>query len=64
MRRYWGECSNTAYPIHNPATRQIIADKACVARTYMAKMGGTVEAHNSADGVEFVLTLAVALGIS
>jgi two-component system OmpR family sensor kinase len=31
-----------------------------VARTYMAKMGGTVEALNVADGVEFVLTLAMA----
>jgi signal transduction histidine kinase len=31
-----------------------------VARTYMAKMGGTVEALNVADGVEFVLTLAIA----
>ena len=28
-----------------------------VARTYMAKMGGTVTAHNTPDGVEFVLTL-------
>jgi signal transduction histidine kinase len=31
-----------------------------VAKTYMAKMGGTIEAVNVADGVEFVLTLAVA----
>jgi signal transduction histidine kinase len=31
-----------------------------VAKTYMAKMGGTVEALNVADGVEFVLTLAMA----
>jgi signal transduction histidine kinase len=30
-----------------------------VARTYMAKMGGTIEAHNAADGVEFVLTLVI-----
>jgi signal transduction histidine kinase len=29
-----------------------------VARTYMAKMGGTVIARNVPDGVEFVLTLA------
>jgi signal transduction histidine kinase len=35
-----------------------------VARTYMAKMGGTVEARNSADGVEFVLTLALVLRVS
>jgi len=28
-----------------------------VARTYMAKMGGTVQAHNVAGGVDFVLTL-------
>jgi K+-sensing histidine kinase KdpD len=31
-----------------------------VARTYMAKMGGTIEAVNVADGVEFVLKLALA----
>jgi signal transduction histidine kinase len=31
-----------------------------VARTYMAKMGGTIEAANVGDGVEFRLTLAVA----
>lgn len=31
-----------------------------VAKTYMAKMGGTVEARNADDGVEFVLTLAIA----
>lgn len=31
-----------------------------VARTYMAKMGGTVGAINSANGVEFVLALALA----
>jgi K+-sensing histidine kinase KdpD len=31
-----------------------------VARTYMAKMGGTIEAANVADGVEFLLKLAVA----
>ena len=31
-----------------------------VAKTYMAKMGGTIMAQNVADGVEFVLTLAVA----
>jgi signal transduction histidine kinase len=29
-----------------------------VARTYLAKMGGTISARNVADGVEFVLTLA------
>lgn len=29
-----------------------------VAQTYMAKMGGTIIAHNVADGVEFVLSLA------
>jgi two-component system OmpR family sensor kinase len=29
-----------------------------VARTYMAKMGGTIHAHNEAGGVSFVLTLA------
>ncbi len=29
-----------------------------VAKTYMAKMGGTIEARNVDDGVEFVLTLA------
>jgi signal transduction histidine kinase len=28
-----------------------------VARTYMAKMGGTIVARNTADGVAFVLTL-------
>jgi signal transduction histidine kinase len=28
-----------------------------VARTYMAKMGGTIAARNCADGVEFILTL-------
>ncbi len=31
-----------------------------VAKTYMAKMGGTIVARNVAGGVEFVLTLAVA----
>ena len=31
-----------------------------VARTYMAKMGGTIDAVNVEDGVEFVLRLAVA----
>jgi signal transduction histidine kinase len=31
-----------------------------VAQTYMAKMGGTIEAANVEDGVEFVLRLAVA----
>jgi K+-sensing histidine kinase KdpD len=31
-----------------------------VARTYMAKMGGTIEAVNVDDGVEFVLRLALA----
>jgi len=31
-----------------------------VAKTYMAKMGGTIEAMNVDDGVEFVLILAVA----
>jgi signal transduction histidine kinase len=31
-----------------------------VAKTYMAKMGGTIEAANVTDGVEFVLRLAVA----
>ena len=31
-----------------------------VAKTYMAKMGGTIEAHNVHAGVEFVLSLAVA----
>jgi hypothetical protein len=28
-----------------------------VARTYMAKMGGTIAARNEADGVSFVLRL-------
>jgi sensor histidine kinase regulating citrate/malate metabolism len=28
-----------------------------VAKTYMAKMGGTIAARNVDDGVEFVLTL-------
>jgi signal transduction histidine kinase len=31
-----------------------------VARTYLAKMGGTVEARNVDDGVDFVLTLQCA----
>jgi signal transduction histidine kinase len=31
-----------------------------VAKTYMAKMGGTIAARNTADGVAFVLTLALA----
>lgn len=31
-----------------------------VARTYMAKMGGTIEAANVANGVEFILKLAAA----
>jgi signal transduction histidine kinase len=31
-----------------------------VAKTYMAKMGGTIEAHNVEGGVALVLTLAVA----
>jgi signal transduction histidine kinase len=31
-----------------------------VARTYMAKMGGTIVARNLADGVEFELTLRLA----
>ena len=30
-----------------------------VAKTYMAKMAGTIEARNAADGVDFVLTLPV-----
>jgi signal transduction histidine kinase len=30
-----------------------------VARTYMAKMGGTIVARNADDGVEFVLRLAL-----
>ena len=29
----------------------------CVAKTYMAKMGGTIAASNTAEGVSFVLTL-------
>jgi K+-sensing histidine kinase KdpD len=29
-----------------------------VARTYMAKMGGTIEVRNLSDGVEVLLTLA------
>jgi len=33
-----------------------------VARTYMAKMGGTVTARNEADGVSFILTLQRARG--
>lgn len=33
-----------------------------VARTYMAKMGGTITARNVRDGVEFVLTLPQAEG--
>ncbi|HIV71321.1 MAG TPA: HAMP domain-containing histidine kinase [Candidatus Aquabacterium excrementipullorum] len=33
-----------------------------VARTYMAKMGGTITAHNAPDGVRFVLTLQRAKG--
>ena len=33
-----------------------------VARTYMAKMGGTVTARNEDDGVSFVLTLQRARG--
>ncbi|MDZ4253576.1 MAG: ATP-binding protein, partial [Sulfuritalea sp.] len=33
-----------------------------VARTYMAKMGGTVVARNEDDGVSFVLTLQRARG--
>jgi K+-sensing histidine kinase KdpD len=28
-----------------------------VAKTYMAKMGGTIGVHNTADGVAFTLTL-------
>jgi len=28
-----------------------------VAKTYMAKMGGTIVAENAPDGVRFVLTL-------
>ena len=31
-----------------------------VAKTYMAKMGGTIEARNTAGGVDFVLTLGLA----
>lgn len=34
-----------------------------VARTYMAKMGGTIVAENVADGVAFVLSLPVAGGV-
>ena len=33
-----------------------------VARTYMAKMGGTISARNCADGVEFTLAFARPLG--
>ena len=33
-----------------------------VAKTYMAKMGGTIAAHNVADGVEFVLSLQRGVG--
>ena len=33
-----------------------------VARTYMGKMGGTIEARNEAGGVSFVLTLQRAAG--
>jgi len=32
-----------------------------VVKTYMAKMGGTVAARNTADGVEFTLTLHIAV---
>lgn len=35
-----------------------------VARTYMAKMGGTIAAANVADGVVFTLTLPLALQLS
>jgi len=31
-----------------------------VARTYMAKMGGTIEAQNLSEGVQIVLTLPTA----
>jgi signal transduction histidine kinase len=31
-----------------------------VAKTYMAKMGGTIEARNVVGGVEFVLSLVIA----
>ena len=30
-----------------------------VAKTYMAKMGGTITASNTVDGVSFVLTLVL-----
>jgi signal transduction histidine kinase len=33
-----------------------------VAKTYMAKMGGTIAAHNTGDGVSFILSLQRGLG--
>ena len=40
-----------------PATPSHRGQGLFVARTYMAKMGGTIVARNEADGVAFVLTL-------
>ena len=34
-----------------------------VAKTYMAKMGGTISVQNTADGVNFVLSLQRAMGV-
>jgi signal transduction histidine kinase len=57
------------YGVSEPAARQADGDADIatdgarrgqglfVARTYMAKMGGTISARNAADGVEFTLTL-------
>jgi two-component system, OmpR family, sensor kinase len=43
---------------HNPSTQgEQRGQGLFVAKTYMAKMGGTIHATNTADGVEFVLQL-------
>jgi signal transduction histidine kinase len=43
--------------VHGPSTLAQRGQGLFVARTYMAKMGGTIAARNCADGVEFTLVL-------
>ena len=49
-----GSCSKAATIRHEPAGR---GQGLFVARTYMAKMGGTIVAANVEGGVVFTLTL-------
>jgi signal transduction histidine kinase len=43
--------------VNGPSTSSQRGQGLFVARTYMAKMGGTIAARNCADGVEFILVL-------